>query len=389
MRVFATHMRHAPASLASTIVIHDRGLPGEDSRSQVAELSGTTTVGVDTGYRGIVASGRRRLVTKPLRWAALRARQSNVTAAIARTRPDVMYSSQQRLDCAAATRAAAALRVPQVVHLHYNVGPWLGKQPLRRLVECDHVITVSDFIRNQVLELGVQPEMVTTVHNTMALTPIAGREERAAVREELGIPGQAVVVGQVCRMDLFKGTEDTLHSFGELGNRSRDVYLLFVGDGPLRATLEREARRLGLAERVRFTGNRTDVPRLLPAIDVFSHPSLNDPCPLAVMEASAAGLPVVAWASGGIPEIVEDGVTGLLAPTGDRTGLARAMGTLVSDADLRSRVGDAARARIEKCFAPDAGGRAFAEVIEKAVQTAGKRAGHDVPRATPLGVSGR
>ena len=101
---------------------------------------------------------------------------------------------------------------------------------------------------------------------------------------------------------------------------------------------------------VHFTGQRADVARLLGALDIFVLPSLREALPIAVMEAMAMGLPVVATRVGGIPEVVEDGMTGCLVPPGDEAALAAALGRLVADPALAARLGAAGRARVQAQF---------------------------------------
>lgn len=362
VRVFSTHLRHSPGEPDATVICHDA--PGMQELAPAVEAaSGAHTLRTDTGYRFPPGRREARLLSKPYRWWLLRNRSASLQRAIAATKPDVIYSSQQRIDCAAATRAAIELNLPQIVHLHYNVGPWLGSLPLERLAACEHVITVSEFIRHQVLALGKAPDAVTAIHNTMEVSPTMP-SVRQEVRAELGIPAEARVLAQVSRMDPFKGLEDTVEVFCRVASANPAAFLVMVGDGPLRSSLERSVQEAGLAGRARFTGSRSDVPRLLAAVDVFSHPSLNDPCPLAVMEASGAGLPVVAYASGGIPEIVRSGEMGLLVPTGDREALVTATRTLLDEPGIADRFGAAGSARIAEHFKPEEGGRQFSGVVE-------------------------
>jgi glycosyltransferase involved in cell wall biosynthesis len=133
---------------------------------------------------------------------------------------------------------------------------------------------------------------------------------------------------------------------------------LIVGEGPDRPVLEGEARRLGLEDRVRFAGERHDVPDLLADADVFVLSSSSEGLPVSVLEAMAAELPVVASRVGGMPELVLDGVTGLLVEPGDPDELAAAIDRLVADGDLRRSLGVCGRAYSESHFDPDSFARA-------------------------------
>ena len=134
------------------------------------------------------------------------------------------------------------------------------------------------------------------------------------------------------------------------GVRGRPFTALLVGDGPDRASVEAEVRRLGLQDAVALAGTRDDVPELLARADVFALSSRSEGAPLSILEAMAAGLPVVSSQVGGVPELVVDGETGLLVPPGDPAAMAAALGRLLADAGLRRRLGAAGRERAQRCF---------------------------------------
>jgi glycosyltransferase involved in cell wall biosynthesis len=151
--------------------------------------------------------------------------------------------------------------------------------------------------------------------------------------------GEVSLVGTVGRLAPQKDQETLL----EAAALVPEARFVLVGDGELRPELERRAAELGIADRVTFTGAREDVPELLASFDVFAHPSLFEGFCLAVLEAQAAGVPVVATPVGGIPETVVDGETGLLVPTRDPTALAAAIRRLLEDREFAQRLADAAR----------------------------------------------
>jgi glycosyltransferase involved in cell wall biosynthesis len=281
---------------------------------------------------------------------------------------DVIDACQQKWDCIAASHIARRTGKPLIIHLHYTVGPWLGKQALQTLLTCDHIVTVADFIRDQALAHGVAPERVTTIHNPMRVPGVPATDTRSAIRCEFGIPIDAPVVGIAARLVPEKGHADTIEAFAQTVAAHPDAHLLIVGDGVSRACLEDQAAKTGLGPRIIFAGHRTDVPNVLPAIDVFAHPSRNDACPLAVLEAAATGLPIVAYAEGGLPELVLHEKTGLLAPPGDIAGLGAVMGALLADPETRRRMGAAGREWIAGNFDPGSRGSAFNEIVSKVVQ---------------------
>jgi glycosyltransferase involved in cell wall biosynthesis len=146
---------------------------------------------------------------------------------------------------------------------------------------------------------------------------------------------------------------------------------LIVGDGPDRSEVEAEIRRLGLEDRVQLAGERSDVPELLAASDVFVLSSRSEGLPVSVLEAMAAELPIVASRVGGVAELVVDRETGILVPPGDDAALAGALGRLVKDGELRRRLGAAGRARAESSFDLSGFRHAHLELYDRQLGLAG------------------
>jgi glycosyltransferase involved in cell wall biosynthesis len=166
----------------------------------------------------------------------------------------------------------------------------------------------------------------------------------------LGLTPEQPVVMTVGRLIVMKGQRYLVDSVPRLLERWPDLTLLLVGDGHLRGDLTRHAADLGVSSAVRLLGHRADARMLLDAADVFVLPSIHEGMPLAAMEAMDAGLPVVGTDVIGTAEVVADGETGLLVPPRDPEALATALGTLLSDADLRGRYASAARQRYVQHF---------------------------------------
>jgi glycosyltransferase involved in cell wall biosynthesis len=375
-RVFAGLLAQRTDDCDALVLHHD--WHGDRGSATEFQTDGRVRVErVDTGWRPNPA-GRRSAVAKVWSRARFLVAQREMVRTARGYDPDVVFSCQQKWDNAAAASIARRLGRPLVVELHYIIGPWLGRSTLRSLLTCDHVITVSDFIRDEALRHGVPPERVTTIRNTMRPFAPAAADARPAVRAELGIAADTPLIGIVARVDPGKGHEDTIAAFARVAAAHPAARLLIVGDGTMRTSLEAMAAATGLGDRIQFTGRRPDVPRVLSALDIFIHPSRQDPCPLGVLEAAAAGLPVVAFAEGGIREIVADGETGLLSPPEDVDALAASLQRLLSEPELAQRMGRAGRERIATQFRPEAAGEAFSAVLR---QVAGTRS-----QAGPLAV---
>ena len=222
--------------------------------------------------------------------------------------------------------------------------------------------------------MGVEPSLPQPAKTV--LTWFSAPRDRGALHRELGFPAEAPLVAVLARMHRsihgvdLKGIRYFLDAARDVAQRVPDARFLVVGDGPLRAELERYALSLGLGQRVVFMGFRLDVPEILAEVAVAVSPSLAEAISNSVIEAMAAGVPVVGTRVGGTPEAVEDGETGILVPPRDAGALARSIVTLLEDRALASRLGLAGRRRIETQFSTErmvrATERLYASLIERA-----------------------
>ncbi len=369
-RVFAGLLAQTDPDAVTAQVLHHHGTGDAHSLAAFQAASGAEVQALDFGWRSTAAN--RSLRHKSLARLRFLAALPRALALARRFQPDVIYSCQQLWDCQAATYLARRLRVPQIIHLHYIVGPWLHKPVLHRLQTCAGVFTVSDFIRAEALRHGTFPERVVTIRNAMTVPAPADPAVRGAVRRELGIAPEAPLLGIVARLDPGKGQSDTLHAFARARAGFPSARLLVVGDETpwhpgYAETLKGEVQALGLGDSVLFLGRRADVPRLLAALDIFVHPSRLDPCPLALLEAAAAGLPVVAYAEGGANELTANGRTGLLSAPGSVPGLGDSLCRLLADPAWAAALGQAGRERVRVEFRPEAAGPLFEAAVQQAV----------------------
>jgi glycosyltransferase involved in cell wall biosynthesis len=173
-------------------------------------------------------------------------------------------------------------------------------------------------------------------------------------------PARIVSVG---RLQAPKDPLTLVRALAELEGRA--FRASFIGDGPERREVESEIARLGLSDAVELAGRRPDVPEILAASQVFVLASRSEGFPMAVLEAMAAGLPVVASRVGGLDELVDPGETGLLVRPGDPAELARAIARLLDEPGLRARMGAAGRARVERHFDLDAALRAHLDLYRR------------------------
>jgi sugar transferase (PEP-CTERM/EpsH1 system associated) len=226
---------------------------------------------------------------------------------------------------------------------HWDGGPTalLGRLVMRR---SRAIVAVSQDIERGVLDGNwADRNRLHTVLNGVDLTQFHARTDRASVRQAVGIPPQARVVGTVARLSPEKDQASLLAAFAKVAPAMPEARLVLVGGGPLRAALEAQARELRITERTHFLGERQDVAELLGAMDVFCLPSLTEGTSLTLLEAMATGLPVVATSVGGTPEVVAAGASGLLVEPGRPDLLADALQQVLHSESLAARFGEAGR----------------------------------------------
>jgi L-malate glycosyltransferase len=213
------------------------------------------------------------------------------------------------------------------------------------------VVTVSSELKQHLVAEGFSTDRVSVIYNGIDVGPLPDVAARTRVRQELGVDDRTIVIGTVARLDPVKDLPTLVRALGA-PEASRPLTLLVIGDGPERGPIEAAARAAGVASFVRFLGHRDDARDLLAGCDVYANSSISEGISLTILEAMAAGLPVVATRVGGTPEIV-DTSCGRLVPSRDPASLAVTLSELAADASLRCVLGRAARARVEQRFTLD------------------------------------
>ena len=241
--------------------------------------------------------------------------------------------------CTLGRVVGALLGMPVVLHEHavfptmppyQKLADWL-LAPLndRVVVNCE---AVAEFC---VERRSMDPENIEIIFNGVPLNEFREVSDSAAAEaaEELGIGADTPVVGTVARLEEQKGITHFLNAVPAVKEECPDVKVLIVGDGTLRGALEEEARQLGIADNVIFTGERRDVPRLYKLMDVKVISSIYEGTTLTVFEAMATGTPVVATTVDGVEEVIEDGATGMLVPPKDAASIAEVVTDLLTNPD--------------------------------------------------------
>ncbi len=285
------------------------------------------------------------LIDEPDDDAAVRA----LAGHLALVAPDVIHTHMYRADVVG-TRAAIALaesghRRPYVVSTVHSsrVRSTEDRELLRQLTpHMDQLIAVSKSIVRKIADERRTGAPVRLIYNGVDLERYNHQDPCCTLRDEYGMEPGSQIVGVVARLEPEKGHQTLLEAWPDVLREVPDAYLLIVGEGSRRDFLEQRAAAHKVAHRVVFTGRRDDIPAVTAALDVAVLPSWREAQGLSILEAMALSRPVVASDVGGIPEMIEDGVTGLLVQHDNPVALAEAIVRLLTDhalADMIARAG--------------------------------------------------
>ncbi|MFN0070867.1 MAG: glycosyltransferase [Chloroflexota bacterium] len=276
---------------------------------------------------------------------------------IRRNRPDIVHTHMAKAGTAARLAAWLA-RVPIIVHTYHGhvfhsyfsprkTAVFLGIERALATMT-DRIVVVGDKQRDEIAGFGVAPpEKLVPIPLGLPLEPLlAAHPARGELRQEMGLSSDAPVVGIIARLVPIKAHEYFLAAAANIRSQRDDVHFAIVGDGERRLELEQTTRELGLTDRVHFLGWRRDMRPVYADIDVVVLSSLNEGSPVAVIEALAAARPVVATAVGGVGEVVEDGISGILVQPRDAEAIAAGVMRFLSDPAWSARVGLAGRSSV-------------------------------------------
>jgi glycosyltransferase involved in cell wall biosynthesis len=237
------------------------------------------------------------------------------------------------------------------------------------LPKAARVVTVCDAFKQALVKVGVSQERIHVQHNSIRPEPAIDAEQVRTLRESLNLKEGTRMILAVGRLSKEKAQIDLLRAFNNLSQTPGeiDARLVIVGDGPEREALEAAAAALGLSDRVIFTGQVNNVEVYFGAADVLVNPSHSEGSPYVLLEAMAAGLPIVATAVGGVPEMVENNETALLVPDNDPQAMADAIACLLSDRKLAVQLAENAGKLVSSRFSPEAYVRSLAEVYREVI----------------------
>jgi glycosyltransferase involved in cell wall biosynthesis len=280
---------------------------------------------------------------------------------VRRNRIQIIHGTEKPRDAFYGVLLGKLTGASSIIHMHVGYGEWQRATVKWALRHADGIIGVSRFVADTIVRAGIPAERVHAVVNALDLAgwePIVdGRTKLHA----LGVPHGAPVVGISSRLYHWKGHHHLINAIAEVKRAIPDVRLVIVGEddsrahpggGSYRAELEQQTRQLNLQDTVIFTGFRTDVRDLLAGFDLYAMPTWEEPCAIAFLEAMAMEKAVVAWRSGGTPEMVVHNETGLLVEPHSTSALAHAITELLKDPERRNRLGKAGRKRVEQVLNP-------------------------------------
>lgn len=251
------------------------------------------------------------------------------------------------------------------VHGNYRKDRRLNRRAVNRLLlhATDRIVAVSDAIAGDIIKFDkVGPDKLLVFHNGVDTVRFSPDVDGRGLRASLSIGEGETVLTFIGRLVVNKGLSYLIEALAMLRGEMGGLRLLVVGDGSLRGELEGLARSSGMGGAVAFLGERRDIPEMLGATDVFVMPSIAEGLPNALLEAMAMARPIVATGVGGIPEVMEDGVSGLLVSARDAQGLASAIRAMVVDRESGARMGRAARGFIERNYGIKATARRWEEL---------------------------
>jgi glycosyltransferase involved in cell wall biosynthesis len=245
--------------------------------------------------------------------------------------------------------------VPMVATHHL----WTGQNLRTRLVEvidaavlhsCQRVVAVSSSVAESMRRVLISSSRIEVIPNGIDLSVFKDSQQNSELRASLGIPPGVPVIGAVGRLDIQKAHERLIEAARKVTDAGEDAIYLIVGEGVERPRLESLVRNLGLSDRVFLPGYRSDIKPFLAIMDLFVLPSRREGTPMALLEAMAMRKPVVATAVGGVPDVLTDGIDGIMLPESGVGGLSDALLMLLRDPALARQIARSGRRRVENEF---------------------------------------
>jgi glycosyltransferase involved in cell wall biosynthesis len=364
-----------PAEVVAFIATNRNSVDLDKTLHELAVLPPTQRLVMDLGHEmAISRGGKGGKVTRMLRNLGLVAALARLVWFVKRHKIDVIHSTDRPRDALVATLLSRLTGCPNVIHMHIAWYPELGRLTQMGLERCRATLAISQFVRHTLVEGGVPAAKIYTVLNATAPDRFDPRTTPCGrLRADLGLSPETPLIGIVARVILWKGHRELIQALAGIREQIPDVHLAIVGHEDLAASsgvqfsaeLRQLVADLGLKQCVHWVGWRDDAAQVIADLDVVAVPSWAEPFGLVVTEAMSMQRPLVGCHSGGLPEIVTDGVEGVLVPPRDPAALATALLALLKDPDLRVKMGQRGRERVCRQFTPARQAREMAEVYRR------------------------
>jgi glycosyltransferase involved in cell wall biosynthesis len=331
-------------------------------RSSLAALPQTPDVGLRAAEFGpAVGASNWRLLAQAARAAGPALRDmGGLIRFITRRRIDIIHCEEGAQNAFYGYLLSRVTPAKCLVHFHLGYGDWMSPPSRLAIGRADAIISVSDWTGRQMQDHGVLPQRIFPVLNGIEVSKWDPADaDGAAIRREFGIAPQDPLIVQVAQLVDWKRQHLVIEAMPRVLERYPTARLMLVGteqigrrSGSVTYTerLERQVAAAGLTRQVILAGRRGDIREILAAADVFTLPSVGDPCALAFLEAMAMGNPVVSVRAGGTPEIVDEGKAGLLGESDDVEQLAGNLLTLLDEPERRRQMGEYGRRQVLERF---------------------------------------
>jgi glycosyltransferase involved in cell wall biosynthesis len=268
------------------------------------------------------------------------------------SRPDLVHCHSRRGADMLGGLAASFADVPAVVSRRVD-NTEMRLMAALRYRPFQKIIAISEAIAAMLRDHDVDNERIEVIRSAVDTDRFAKPADRAEFRAEFAIPDDACVIAAAGQLIPRKGYRHLLQAVADLRHNHSELRLIIFGEGYLNNQLRAQAASLGLGDIVQFAGFRDDLDGYMGCFDIFAHPALAEGLGVATLKAAAAGVPVVGFNAGGLPEAVIDGETGILVPPENVAALKDAIEKLIDDEDLRQRMGAVGRERMQKEFSID------------------------------------
>jgi glycosyltransferase involved in cell wall biosynthesis len=265
------------------------------------------------------------------------------------SKPDILHCHSRRGADMLGGLAASFADVPAVVSRRVD-NTEMRLMAALRYRPFQKIIAISEAISQVLQDHDVDASRIEVIRSAVDTARFAEPADRGAFAAEFGIPDDAVVLGAAGQLIPRKGHRYLLEAMADIRKMHPNLRLLIFGEGYLNNQLRAQAASLGLGDVVQFAGFREDLDDFMGCFDIFVHPALSEGLGVATLKAAAAGVPVVGFEAGGLPEAVLDGETGILTPTEDVDELRKALVTLIAHDEVRQRMGSAGRQRMQSEF---------------------------------------